>query len=159
MTSAFSSATINLSEDNDVMEITRWDVEMRKKQSYKIAVSILSNIRKAGTPSLSKMREWLNCIVDQLCKDFFVCNSVLALRAFSDLKKASISGCFSMAARYRKWTLDFVTDKIALLVELNHDVVEERRMREIVFRKTRKAQLLTYIRSSTMSLTTLLRML
>jgi hypothetical protein len=131
MTSAPSSTTIDLSKNNEVMEITRWDVKTRKKPSYKTAVVILSNIRKAGSPSLSKMLEWFDSIVNQPSKDFFVRNFEQA-RSFSDLKKASISGCSSKAARYRKWTLDFVTDKIALLLELN---VEERRAREIAFRE------------------------
>ena len=89
------------------------------------------------------MREWLNFIVDQPCRDFFFVSSSVLARAFSDFKKASISECFSKAARHRKWTLDFVTDKIALLVELNHDVVEEQRTREMVSRKSGKAHPLT----------------
>ena len=39
MTSA-SIPLVDLSEDNEVYVVTRWDTELRKKGSYKIAVSI-----------------------------------------------------------------------------------------------------------------------
>ena len=57
MTSA-STPLVDLSEDNEVTVVTRWDTELRKKGSYKIAVSIFSG-RRFGTPSLATMREWL----------------------------------------------------------------------------------------------------
>ena len=41
MTSA-SIPLVDLSEDNEVTVVTRWDTKLRKKGSYKIAVSILS---------------------------------------------------------------------------------------------------------------------
>ena len=54
MTSA-SIPLVDLSDDNEVTVVTRWDAELRKKGSYKIAVSILSG-RKYGAPSLADMR-------------------------------------------------------------------------------------------------------
>jgi hypothetical protein len=61
MTSA-SIPIVDLSEDNEVTVVTRWDAELRKKGSYKIAVSILLG-RKYRTPSLADMHEWLEEIV------------------------------------------------------------------------------------------------
>ena len=55
--------------------------------------------QEGGSPSLSKMREWIDAIVNQPSKDFFIRNSNQD-RSFSDLKKASIAGCSSKAARY-----------------------------------------------------------
>jgi hypothetical protein len=63
MTSA-STPIVDLSEDNEVTVVTRWDAELWKKGSYKIAVSILLG-RKYGAPSLADMREWLEEIVHQ----------------------------------------------------------------------------------------------
>ncbi len=60
---------VDLSEDNEVTVVTRWDAELRKKGSYKIAVSILSG-RKYGPPSLADMREWLEEIVHQPSQAF-----------------------------------------------------------------------------------------
>ena len=59
MTSAASIPLVDLSEDNEVSVVTRWDTELRKKGSYKIAASILSG-RKFGAPCLAVMREWLD---------------------------------------------------------------------------------------------------
>jgi hypothetical protein len=55
---------VDLSEDNKVTVVTRWDAELQKKGFYKIAVSILLG-RKYGTPSLADMLEWLEEIVHQ----------------------------------------------------------------------------------------------
>ncbi len=54
MTSA-SIPLVDLSGDNEVTVVTRWDAELRKKGSRKIAVSSLSG-RKYGAPSLADMR-------------------------------------------------------------------------------------------------------
>ncbi len=54
MTSA-SIPLVDLSDDNKVTVVTRWDAELQKKGSYKIAVSILSG-RKYGAPRLADMR-------------------------------------------------------------------------------------------------------
>jgi len=54
--------------------VTRWDTELRKKGSYKIAVIIFSG-RRFGAPSLAVMREWLEEIVHQPFRDFFLNNS------------------------------------------------------------------------------------
>ena len=74
MTSASIPLVDLLSEDNEVTVVTRWDTELRKKGSYKIAVSIFSG-RRFGVPSLAAMREWLDEIVQQPSKDFFLNNS------------------------------------------------------------------------------------
>ena len=127
MTSA-SIPLVDLSEDNEVSVVTRWDTELRKKGSYKIAVSIFSG-RRFGAPSLAVMREWLEEIVHQPFQDFFLNNSEQA-KSFDDLKKVSVFKCTSKTARFRKWTLDFISDKLALLMELNQHVVNERNARE-----------------------------
>ena len=119
---------VNLSDDNEVTVVTRRDTELRKKGSYKIAVSILSG-RKYGAPSLAVMREWLEEIVHQPFQDFFLNNSEQA-KSFDDLKKVSVFKCTSKTARFRKWTVDFVSDKLALLIELNQQVVNEKTVRE-----------------------------
>ena len=102
MTSA-SIPLVDLSEDNEVSVVTRWDIELRKKGSYKIAASILSG-RKFGAPSLAVMREWLDVIVHQPFQDFFINNSEQA-KSFDDLKKVSVFKCTSKTARFRKWTV------------------------------------------------------
>ena len=108
---------VDLSEDNEVTVVTRWDTELRKKGSYKIAVSIFSG-RRFGTPSLAAMREWLDEIVQHPSQDFFLNNSEQA-KSFDDLKKVSVFNCTSKTARFRKWTVDIISDKLALLMELN----------------------------------------
>jgi hypothetical protein len=127
MTSA-SIPLVDLSEDNEVYVVTRWDTELCKKGSYKIAASILSG-RKFGAPSLAVMHEWLDVIVHQPFQDFFLNNSEQA-KSFDDLKKVSVFKCTSKTARFRKWTVDFVSDKLALLIELNHQVVNKKTVRE-----------------------------
>ena len=102
MTSA-SIPLVDLSEDNEVYVVTRWDTELRKKGSYKIAASILSG-RKFGAPSLAVMHEWLDVIVHQPFQDFFLNNSEQA-KSFDDLKKVSVFKCTSKTARFRKWTV------------------------------------------------------
>jgi DNA-binding XRE family transcriptional regulator len=42
----------------------------------------------------------------------------------------SVFKCTSKTARFRKWTVDFVSDKLALLIELNHQVVNKKTVRE-----------------------------
>ena len=127
MTSA-SIPLVDLSEDNEITVVTRWDTELRKKASYKIAVSIFSG-RRFGTPSLAAMHEWLDEIVQQPFQDFFFNNSEQA-KSFDDLKKVSVFKCTSKTACFRKWTVDFVSDKLALLMELNQQVVNEKTARE-----------------------------
>ena len=127
MTSA-SIPLVDLSEDNDVTVVTRWDTELRKRGSYKIAVSILS-VRKFGAPSLAVMREMLDVIVHQPFQDFFLNNSEQA-KSFNNLKKVSVFKCTSKTARFRKWMVDFISDKLALLMELNQQVVNEKTARE-----------------------------
>ena len=127
MTSA-SIPLVDLSEDNEVTVVTRWDTELRKKGSYKIADSILSG-RKFGAPCLAVMREWLDVIVHQPFQDFFLNNSEQA-KSFDDLKRVSVFTCTSKTARFRKWTVDFVSDKLALLIDLNQQVVNKKTVRE-----------------------------
>jgi hypothetical protein len=70
--------------------------------------------------------------------DFFHQNSKQA-RVFKDLKKISILGCTTKTARTRRWTVDFITDKMALLLKLNEQVVKEKKAREIAMGKQGKA--------------------
>ena len=118
---------VDLSEDNEVSVVTRWDTELRKKGSYKIAASILSG-RKFGAPSLAVMREWLDVIVHQPFQDFFL-NNLEQVKSFDDLN-VSVFKCTSKTARFRKWTVDFVSDKLALLIDLNQQVVNKKTVRE-----------------------------
>jgi hypothetical protein len=55
---------INLSKDEEVNVVTRWDIELCKKPSCKTAIAILSNSRRQGTPTLAVMHEWLELIVN-----------------------------------------------------------------------------------------------
>ena len=119
---------VNLSEENEVTVVTRWDAKLRKKGSYKLAVNILSS-RKYGAPSLAVVREWLEEIVHQPFRDFFLNRSEQA-KSFNYLKKVFVSKCTSKTARFRKWTVDFVSDKMALLIELNKQVANEKTVRE-----------------------------
>ena len=91
-----SIRVVDLSEDNEVTVVTRWDTELRKKGSYKIAVSILSG-RKFGAPSLAVMREMLDVIVHQQFQDFFLNNSEQA-KSFDDLKKVSATQAIDTTA-------------------------------------------------------------
>jgi hypothetical protein len=127
------SPAINLTDDNDVTLVMRWDVEACKKPLYQTAVTVLSS-RRQGTPSLATLREWLNIIVDQPATDFFRRNSEQA-RAF----KISVLGCTTKTAPTRRWTVNFVTDKMALLLKLNEQVVKEKKAREIAMGKQGKA--------------------
>jgi hypothetical protein len=133
-----ASPAINLTDNDEVTLVTRWDVKAHKKPSYRTAVTILSNSRRQGTPSLATLRKWLNIIVDQPATNFFRQNSEQA-HAFEDLKKTSVLGCTTKTARTRRWTVDFVTDKMALLLKLNKQVVEEKKVREIATGKQGKA--------------------
>jgi hypothetical protein len=134
----FASPGINLTEDNEVTVGTRLDIEACKKPLYRTAVTILSNSRRQGTPSLAILREWLNIIVNQPATDFFLRNSKHA-HAFKDLKKTSVLGCTSKTACYRRWTVNFITDKMSLLLELNKQVIREKKAREIATGKQGKA--------------------
>jgi hypothetical protein len=135
-----ASPAIDLTDDNEVTLVTRWDVKARKKPSYRTVVTVLSNSRRQGTPSLATLREWLNIIVDQRATDFFLWNSKQACM-FKDLKKIFILGFSSKTACYRRWTINFVTDKMALLLKLNEQVVQEKKAREIATGKQGKAGL------------------
>ncbi len=120
--------------------VTRWDVEACKKPSYRTAVTVLSNSRRQGTPSLSTMCKWLSIIINQPATDFFLWNSEQA-RVFNNLKKTFVLGCSFKTGRYKRWRVDFITNKIALLLELNEQVVKEKKAREIATGKQGKATL------------------
>jgi hypothetical protein len=106
--------------------------------SYRTAVTVLSNSRRQGTPSLANLCKWLNITVNQPATDFFRRNSKQA-RAFKDPKKTSVLGCTSKTACYRRYTVNFVTNKMALLLELNKQVVKEKKARAISMGKQGKA--------------------
>jgi hypothetical protein len=84
------------------------------------------------------MCKWLDGIVDQPSTDFFLQN-FKQKRSFSDLTKISILGCSSKSACYRRWTNDFITNKMALLLELNQQVVDKKKAMKIVTDKQGKA--------------------
>ncbi len=65
--------------------MTRWDVELRIKPSYKTAVSALTSKRK-GSPTLETMRKWLDEIIKQPSTHFFLRNSEQD-SSFHDLKR------------------------------------------------------------------------
>jgi hypothetical protein len=72
------------------------------------------------------MREWLKVIVNQLSMNFFLRNSKQA-RSFDNFKQILISKCTTKSACKRLWTLNFATNKIALLLELNQQVYNEKK--------------------------------
>jgi hypothetical protein len=120
MTSALSPR-IHLTEDNKVTVVMRWDIKACKKPSYWTTITVLSNSRRQGTPSLSTMHKWLNIIVDQPFTDFFLQN-IKQARAFDDLKKTPILGCSSKTGCYKRWKVDLITNKMPLLLKLNKQV-------------------------------------
>jgi hypothetical protein len=91
------------------------------------------------------MRNWLDKIIKQPSTDFFLHNSEQA-NAFNDLKKIFIHIAPNKSACYRKWTSGFVTDKMAFLLELNQQVVGEKKAREIASGKQGKAPPQTRLR-------------
>jgi hypothetical protein len=76
---------INLSEDDKVTVVARWDIKLCKKPSYRTTITVLSNSRRQGTPTLAVKGEWLELIVNQLLINFFLRNSEQA-RLFDYLK-------------------------------------------------------------------------
>jgi hypothetical protein len=77
------------------------------------------------------MREWLKGIVNQPLINFFLGGSKQA-RLFDDLKQISTLKCTTKSACKRLWTLDFVTNKIALLLKLNQQVINKKKARVAV---------------------------
>ena len=130
--------------------VTRWDTKLHKKGSYKIAVSILLG-RKYGAPSLADMRELLKEIVHQPSQDFFLINSKQT-KSFDNLKKVSCFKCTSKTACFRKWTVDFISDKMALLIGIDQQVVEKKTTREKETGRTSHAPPKTKLRRSILKL-------
>jgi hypothetical protein len=98
------------SDPNEVQVISLWDKEARKEDVYKIAYCIFSR-KKFGSPSVTVMRDWLEVFMMALPQDFFL----------NDLKQID---------NFKKWTTDFVVDKLAILLVLCQQVVDEREERK-----------------------------
>jgi hypothetical protein len=106
-----------------------WDREARKEVMYKIAYSIFLG-RKYDPPSLSDMRDWLTVFVTESPPDFFL-NGSKQLENFTLLMQVSRMSNLSRTTRQKKWTLDFVADKLAILLVLRQQVVDERESRKM----------------------------
>jgi len=128
MTSASSSIDLASDSDNEIQIITIWDRDARKKDMYKIAYSIFLG-RKYDSPSLSDMRDWLTVFVTGSPPDFFL-NGLKQLENFTLLMQVSGMSNLSKTTCQKKWTLDFVADKLAILLVLRQHVVDERESRE-----------------------------
>jgi len=125
-----ASSSINLASDSDdeIQIVTLWDREARKEDLYKITYSIFLG-RKYGSPSLPDMRDWLAVFVAEPPEDFFL-NSSKQLENFTLLMGVSMMSNLSKTLRQKKWTSDFVADKLAVLLVLRQQVVDERESRK-----------------------------
>ena len=124
MMSASSSINLASDSDNEIQIVTLWDREARKEDLYKIAYSIFSE-RKYDSPSLPDMRDWLTVFVTKPLEDFFL-NDSKQLENFKLLMQVFRMSNLSKTSCQKKWTSDFVADKLAILLVLCQQVVDER---------------------------------
>ena len=129
MMSASSSINLASDSDNEIQIITLWDREARKEDLYKIAYSIFSE-RKYDSPSLPDMRDWLTVFVTEPLEDFFL-NDSKQLENFKLLMQVFRMSNLSKTSCQKKWTSDFVADKLAILLVLCQQVVDERESRKM----------------------------
>ena len=122
--SASSSINLASDSDNEIQIVTLWDREARKEDLYKIAYSIFLE-RKYDSPSLPDMRDWLTVFVTEPLEDFFL-NDSKQLENFKLLMQVSRMSNLSKTSCQKKWTSDFVADKLAILLVLCQQVVDER---------------------------------
>ena len=125
-----ASSSIDLASDSDdeIQIVTLWDREARKEDLYKITYSIFLG-RKYGSPSLSDMRNWLTVFVTKPPLNFFL-NGSKQLENFTLLMEVSRMSNLSKTLRQKKWTLNFVADKLAILLILCQKVVDKRESRK-----------------------------
>ena len=125
-----ASSSIDLASDSDdeIQIVTLWDREARKEDLYKITYSIFLG-RKHGSPSLSDMRNWLTVFVTESPLNFFL-NGSKQLENFTLLMEVSRMSNLSKTLHQKKWTLNFVADKLAILLILCQKVVDKRESRK-----------------------------
>ncbi len=125
-----ASSSIDLASDSDdeIQIVTLWDREARKEDLYKITYSIFLG-RKHGSPSLSDMRNWLTVFVTESPLNFFL-NGSKQLENFTLLMEVSRMSNLSKTLHQKKWTLNFVADKLAILLILCQQVVDKRESRK-----------------------------
>ena len=75
------------------------------------------------------MRDWLTVFVSESPPDFFL-NGSKQLENFTLLMQVSRMSNLSKTTRQKKWTLEFVADKLAILLVLRQQVVDERESRK-----------------------------
>ena len=125
MTSVSSSINLDLDSDDDEIQIvTLWDREARKEDLYKIEYSIFLG-RKYDSPSLPDMQDWLTVFVAKPPADFLL-NDSKKLENFTLLMGVSMMSNLSKTSRQKKWTSYSVADKLAILLVLRQQVVDER---------------------------------
>ncbi len=94
----------------------------------KIAYSIFTG-QKYDSPSLSDMRDWLAVFVTKSPPDFFL-NGSKQLENFTLLMEVSKMSNLSKTSCLKRWTLDCVAVKLAILLVLCQQVVDERESRK-----------------------------
>jgi predicted alpha/beta hydrolase len=95
---------------------------------YKVTYFIFS-CRKFDSPSLAVMRDWLEIFVSESQQDFFL-NGSRQIENFQLLMKACRFPALSKTSRAKKWTSDFVADKLAILLVLRQQGIDEREERK-----------------------------
>ena len=75
------------------------------------------------------MRDWLAVFVAEPPEDFFL-NGSKQLENFTLLMGVSMMSNLSKTSRQKKWTSDSVADKLAILLVLRQQVVDERESRK-----------------------------
>ena len=127
-----TSSSPNKASDSDpdeVQVVTLWDKEARKEDIYKIAYCIFTG-RKFGSPSVIAMREWLEIFLTEPPQDFFL-NGSKQIHNFNLLMKACRMPTLSKTSHLKKWTTDFLADKLAILLVLCWQVFDEREERKL----------------------------
>ncbi len=115
-------------EPYEVQVVTLWDKEARNEDIYKVAYSIFSR-KRFDSPSLTVMRVWLVIFVAKLPQDFFL-NGSRQIENFKLLMNACRFPTLSKKSRAKKWTCNFVADKLAILLVLRQQVMDEREERK-----------------------------
>ena len=75
------------------------------------------------------MRDWLEIFVAELPQDFFL-NGSRQIENFKLLMKACRFPTLLKTSRAKKWTSDFVADKLEILLMLRQKVMDEREERK-----------------------------
>ena len=117
------------SDPDEVQVVTLCDKEARKEDIYKIAYCIFTG-RKFGSPSVIAMREWLEIFMTEPPQDFFLNGSKL-FHNNDLLMKVCRMPTLLKTSRRKKWTTNFLADKLAILLVLRWQVLDKREERNL----------------------------